>query len=178
MDAPKTVHMNMLEKYGLIEAKTVSTPANLSVKLQNDDGVSKEVDAVTYQSMVGSLLYAAIATRPDIAQAVGVVSKFCSRPTEAHLTAAKRILRYLKGTVTLGIKYQKSDDGMLVGYADADWAGDQDDRHSTTGNLFLMARGPISWLNKKQAVVALSTSEAEMWHLVQLHKKQFGLEGF
>ena len=61
--------------------------------------------------MVGSLLYAAIATHPDIAQAVGVV---CSRPTEAHLTAAKRILRYLKGTVTLGIKYQKSDDGVLI----------------------------------------------------------------
>ena len=74
------------------------------------------------------------------------------------MTAAKRIL---KGTVTLGIKYQKSDDGVLVGYTDADWAGDQDDRHSTTGNLFLMARGPISWLSKKQAVVALSTSEAE-----------------
>ena len=69
------------------------------VKLKKDDGFSKEVNPVTYQSIVGSLLYAAIATRPDISHAVGVVSKFCSKPTEAHLTAVKRILRYLKGTL-------------------------------------------------------------------------------
>ena len=100
-------------------------------------------------------------TRPDIAHAVGVVSKFSSSPTEAHLTAAKRILRYLKGTASIAVKYQKSDSGILIGYSDADWAGDPEDRHSTTGNLFLMTQGPISWLSKKQSIVALSTSEAE-----------------
>ena len=92
---------------------------------------------------------------------MGVVSKFCSKPTEAHLTAVKRILRYLKGTLNFAIKYQKSENDSLIGYSDADWAGDLEDRHSTTGNLFLMTGGPISWLSKKQAVVALSTSEAE-----------------
>ena len=107
--------------------------------------------------MVGSLLYAAIATRPDIAQAVGAVSKFCSKPSEAHLTA----VRYLKGTANISLKFEKSIEGDLIGFSDADWAGDQDDRHSTTGNLFLMAGGPVSWLSKKQAIVALSTSEAE-----------------
>ena len=152
---------NLLKKYGLSEAKTVSTPADISVKLKKDDGFSKEVNPVTYQSIVGSLLYAAIATRPDISQAVGVVSKFCSKPTEAHLTAVKRILRYLKGTLNLAIKYQKSENDPLIGYSDADWAGDLDDRHSTTDNIFLMTGGPISWLSKKQAAVALSTSEAE-----------------
>ena len=156
---------NLLKKYGLSEAKTVSTPADISVKLKKDDGFSKEVNPVTYQSIVGSLLYAAIATRPDISQAVGVVSKFCSKPTEAHLTAVKRILRYLKGTLNLAIKYQKSENDPLIGYSDADWAGDLDDRHSTTGNIFLMTGGPISWLSKKQAAVALalstSISEAE-----------------
>ena len=152
---------NLLKKYGLSEAKTVSTPADISVKLKKDDGFSKEVNPVTYQSIVGSLLYAAIATRPDISQAVGVVSKFCSKPTEAHLTAVKRILRYLKGTLNLAIKYQKSENDPLIGYSDADWAGDLDDRHSTTGNIFLMTGGPISWLSEKQAAVALSTSEAE-----------------
>ena len=81
------------------------------------------MNSVTYQSMVGSLLYAAIATLPDVAQAVGVVSKFCSKPTEAHLTAVKRILHYLKGTLNLAIQFQKSDEA-LVGYSDADWAGD------------------------------------------------------
>ena len=152
---------NMLAKYGMTEAKIVSTPTDLSVKLQSDDNYSKQVDQAMYQSIVGSLLYAAVATRPDISQAVGVVSKFSSRPTEAHLTAAKRILRYLKGTASLALKYHKSSNGTLIGYADADWAGDSEDRHSTTGNLFLMAEGPISWLSKKQATVALSTSEAE-----------------
>ena len=78
--------------------------------------------------MVGSLLYASIATRPDIAQAVEAVSKFNSCPTEAHLTAVKRIFRYLKGSINLGIKYERSADNRLVGFSDADWAGDMDER--------------------------------------------------
>ena len=151
----------MLKKFGQTEAKPVSTPADLNVKLQKEDGVSRPVDTITYQSIVGSLLYAAITTRPDIAQAVGVVSKFCANPTQSHLTAAKRILRYLKGTVYLGLSYKKCADGNLIGYSDADWAGDVDDRHSTSGNVFLLAKGAVSWLSKKQATVALSTAEAE-----------------
>ena len=151
----------MLKKFGQTEAKPVSTPADLNVKLQKEDGVSRPVDTITYQSIVGSLLYAAITTRPDIAQAVGVLSKFCANPTQSHLTAAKRILRYLKGTVYLGLSYKKCADGNLIGYSDADWAGDVDDRHSTSGNVFLLAKGAVSWLSKKQATVALSTAEAE-----------------
>ena len=138
--------LSIIEKYGLTDAKTSPTPADLSVKLEKDDGFSKEVDPIAYQSMVGSLLYAAIATRPDISYAVGVVSKFNSKPTEAHLTAVKRIVRYLKGTVDMGLRYHKSENGILLGYSDADWAGDMYDRHSTTGNLFLMAGGAISWV--------------------------------
>jgi len=99
--------LSMLAKYSFLEAKSVSTPADISVKLKKDDGISKEVNSVKYQSIVGSLLYAAIATRPDITQAVGVVAKFSSKPNEAHLTAAKRILRYLKGTLNLAIKYKR-----------------------------------------------------------------------
>ncbi len=113
--------------------------------------------------MIGSLLYTAVATRPDIAQAVGAVAKFCSNPSETHLTTIKQILHYLKGTADLGLQFVKSDLGKLTGYSDADWtaAGDVDDRHSTTGNLFIMAGAPVSWLSKKQAIVALSTSEVE-----------------
>ena len=151
----------MLKRFGQTEAKPVSIPADLNVKLQKEDGVSGPVDTVTYQSIVGSLLYAAITTRPDIAQAVGVVSKFCANPTQSHLTAAKRILRYLKGTVYLGLSYKKCADGNLIGYSDADWADDVDDRHSTSGNVFLLAKGAVSWLSKKQATVALTTTEAE-----------------
>ena len=151
----------LLKRYGLSQAKTATTPADINVKLVKNDGVSKPVNPLNYQSMVGSLLYAAITTRPDIAQAVGAVSKFNSCPTEAHLTAVKRIFRYLKGTIDLCIKYERSADNRLVGFSDADWAGDLNDRHSTTGNLFMMSGAAIDWISKKQPVVALSTTEAE-----------------
>ena len=152
---------SLLKRYGLSQAKSLATPADVNVKLVKNDGVSKPVDQVNYQSMVGSLLYASIAARPDIAQAVGAVSKFNSCPTEAHLTAVKRIFRYLKGSINLGIKYERSADNRLVGFSDADWGGDMDDRHSTTGNLFVMSGAAINWISKKQPVVALSTTEAE-----------------
>ena len=89
-----------------------------NVKLVKDDSYSKKVDAAQYQSMVGSLLHAARATRPDIAYAVGVVSKFNAAPTQAHLTAVKRIFRYLKGTIKLKLQY-RPDGENLLGYSDA-----------------------------------------------------------
>ena len=104
-----------------MEAKVASTPADPNVKLQKDDNHSKEVDKVQYQSIVGSLLYAAMATHPDNAQAVGVISKFSSRLTEAHLTVAKRISWYLKGTASLAVKHLKSDNGALIGYSYVNW---------------------------------------------------------
>lgn len=142
-----------------LKQKLLQPPADLSVKLKKDDGVSKPVDPRLYQSMVGSLLYAAVSTRPDIAQAVGAVAKFSVCPTEAHMTAVKRIFRYLKGTSNLALRFGE-EGSKLMGYSDADWAGDLDDWHSTTGNLFLMAGSCLSWFSKKQPVVALSTSEA------------------
>lgn len=157
----------VLQKYGMHDANPVATPADANVKLKRDDGVSKPVNPSTYQSMVGSLLYAAMATRPDIAQAVSVVSKFNANPNVSHLTAVKRVLRYLKGTLNLALKYERSESGTLVGFSDADWAGDQDDRRSTTGNVFLLGGGAVSWLSKKQSTVALSTAEAEYVALSQ-----------
>ena len=152
----------LLEKYGLSEANTVSTPMDSNVKLVKDDNYSKRVDPIRYQSMVGSLLHLARATRPDIAHAVGTVSKFNSDPTEAHLTAVKRIFRYLKGSINLTLHYEFTDcETKMIGYSDADWANDIDDRRSTSGNTFIMSGGAITWLSQKQTTVALSTSEAE-----------------
>ena len=150
----------ILHKYKLQDCKPVSTPMDVNVKLVKDDGYSKPVDPVVYQSMVGSLIYAAIATRPDIAQAVGTLAKFNSSPNEAHLTAVKRVFRYLKGTVKLRLSYEASDKDV-EGYSDADWAADSEDRRSTSGNVFLMSNGAISWTSQKQPTVALSTAEAE-----------------
>ena len=136
--------LKLLERYGLKNSKPVATPADPNVKLRRKDGVSKAVDPVLYQSMVGSSLYAAIATRPDISQAVGVVSKYCSKSSEAHLTAVKRILHYLKSTADIAMKYKKSENTQLVGYSDADYAGDLDNRNSISGNLFHLSNGAIS----------------------------------
>ena len=165
----------MLKRYGLSQAKSATTPADVNVKLVKDDGVSKPVNQVNYQSMVGSLLYASIATRPDIAQAVGAVSKFNSCPTEAHLTAVKRIFRYLKGAINLCIKYERSADNRLVGFSDTDWARDMNDRHSTTGDLFMMSGAAIAWSSKKQPIVALSTTEAEYVALSAATQEAVGL---
>ena len=134
--------LKLLEKYKLTEANPVATPMDTNVKLVKNDGHSKKVDPIHYQSMVGSLLHAARATRPDISHAVGVVSKFNSEPTQAHLTAVKRIFRYLKGTLDLVLQY-KVTGRDLVGYSDADWANDLDNRHSTSGNVFVMSGGAI-----------------------------------
>ena len=130
--------MKLLSKYGLAEANTVTTTMDSNVKLEKDDGYSKKVDAVQYQSMVGSLLHAARATRPDIAFAVSTVSKFNAAAIQAHLTAVKRIYRYMKGTLDLRLQYKSIDD-HLVGYSDADWANNTDNNNSITGNVFVMS---------------------------------------
>ena len=117
-----------------------------------------------YQAAIGSLLHLSLKTRPDIAFAVGCVARFCANPTETHWLAVKRIFRYLKGTSGLGIKFKYQSDSSsntLYGFADADWAGDVEDRKSTSGYCFKMCGGVVSWRSKKQHCVALSTAEAE-----------------
>ncbi|GAA0153040.1 transmembrane signal receptor [Lithospermum erythrorhizon] len=101
-------------------------------------------------------------TRPDIMYATCLISRYMSRPTELHLQAAKRILRYLKGSMNLGILYQRNSiKGELKAYTDSDYAGDYDDRKSTSGYVFVLNDGAISWGSKKQPIVTLSTTEAE-----------------
>jgi len=151
----------LLERYRLQDANPVTTPMDLNVKLVANYGHSKSVDKVRYQSMIGSLLYIAIATRPDISQAVGALSKFNSAPMEAHLTAVKRLFCYLKGTINMSLQFKRMENLEIIGFSDADWASDMDNRHSTTGNIFLIAGGPVSWFSQKQKTVALSTAEAE-----------------
>ena len=147
-----------LRKYKMYDCNPVHTPMTMDVKLCTDDG-SQPADKSLYQSLIGSLLYLSTATRPDIAYAVSVLSRFTVAPTETHLTAAKRVLRYLKFTPELGISYSRSG-SKPVGYSDSSWA-DDDTRHSTSGVVFMYAGGPVLWLSKRQSVVALSTAEAE-----------------
>jgi len=112
-----------------------------------------------YAELVGSLLSLSTTTRPDIAFAVGVLSRFMSCPEEDHMRAAKRVLRCLRGTTRLGLVYSGSE--LLQGFVDADWAGDIDGRRSTTGFVFTCNGGAIAWASKRQSTVAISTAEAE-----------------
>jgi ribonuclease HI len=132
-------------------------------------------------------MYAALGTRPDIAFAVATPSRYNARPYTTHMTAAKRVLRYLKGTATAKLVFPGNVppcDQALVGYTDSDWAGDKVDYKSQGGYVFQAYNGPISWQSRKQNLVALSTTEAEyvacsnavreaQW-LIQLHKDVTG----
>ena len=93
-----------------------------------------------------------VRTRPDISFAVSSLARFSSKPTTKHWTALKRLLRYLKETLTRGILYNKDGSSTIVGYTDADWAGDVKDRKSTSGYVFLLSGEPISWRSQKQSV--------------------------
>jgi len=116
---------------------------------------------VPYASLIGALNYLAVSTRPDIANAVSRCSRYLANPGQTHWTAAKRILRYLKGTPDVGITYTRGMKGGLVGYADADHGGCLDTRRSTTGYIIYYGGGPILWKSKRQTVTSLSTMESE-----------------
>lgn len=127
--------------------------------LSKEDQGTK-VDQKLYRGMIGSLLYLT-ASRPDILFSVCLCARFQSDPREPHLTAVKRIFRYLKGTTNLGLLYKKTSDYKLVGFCDADYAGDRIERKSTSGNCQFLGDNLISWASKRQATIALSTAEAE-----------------
>ena len=137
----------------------VSTPTKFGLKL-NKDHEGKKVDNTLYKQIVGSLIYL-IAARPNIMYYVSLISRYMENPTEMHLLAANRILRYLQGTRDFGLFYKKGEKLELFGFTDSDYAGDQDDRRSTSGYVFMLATGVVSWSSKKQQIVSLSTSEVE-----------------
>ncbi|XP_052134024.1 secreted RxLR effector protein 161-like [Oryza glaberrima] len=119
------------------------------------------VDTTQYRSIVGCLRYL-VHTWPDLAFSVGYVSRFMEAPTADHDAAVKRILRYVAGTVDFGCYYKRMETPPeLVGYCDADMAGDVDTRKSTSGVVFFLGANPVSWQSIKQKVVALSSCEAE-----------------
>ncbi|KOM58517.1 hypothetical protein LR48_Vigan11g155100 [Vigna angularis] len=134
-----------------------------------------EISRVPYASAVGSLMYAMICTRPDIAHAVGAVSRFMANPGEEHWNAVKRVLRYIKGTSDVALCFGGSK-FIVRGYVDSDYAGDLDKRKSTTGYVFKLAGGVVSWLSKLQTVVALSTTEAEYMAATQACKEAIWIQ--
>lgn len=122
-------------------------------------------------------MYLATGTRPDIAHAVSMMSQFNNNHGRIHWTMAKRILRYLKGSIKLGLVFRKTD-RALVGFVDADWGNCTLDRRSYTGSTFLLAGAAISWESRKQRTVALSSTEAEYMSLTDAAKEAVFLIGF
>lgn len=120
-----------------------------------------QMGKVPYREAVGSLLYLTTTTRPDIAFAVNQVSKYCQHPGLEHWRAVKRIFAYLAGTRNLGISFKQEDVKLVIGYTDSDFAGDLDERKSTSGYIFLYNGGPVSWSCRRQECIAVSTTEAE-----------------
>lgn len=155
--------LDILERFGMSECKPIGTPRDTHQKLSTEQVTDDNslVGKVPFQEAVGSLLYLAQATRPDIAFAVNDISRFNNRHTTIHWTAVKRILRYLKGTISMKLRFTRSGPMNIHCYTDSDWASDIDSRRSCAGHVVIMSNGAISWSSKKQRTVALSSTEAE-----------------
>ena len=147
------------------KGKAMSAPLPPHVKLSLNDCPKSDADKaemakVPYSSAVGSIMYAMICTRPDIAFAVGVVSRYMSNPGKKHWEAVKGIMRYLNGTRDVCICFG-SKGTCVEGYTDADYAGDMDKRRSTLGYVFMFTGGAVSWRSRLQDCTSMSTTEAE-----------------
>lgn len=141
--------------------KPVATPLALSEKLSRFGGSPLgPADATSFRSIVGALQYLTL-TRPDIPFAVNRVCQFLHAPSTVHLTAFKRILRYVHGTSPLGLKLVRSSSFLVSAFPDADWAGCSDDRRSTGGFAVFLGPNLISWSARKQPTVSRSSMEAE-----------------
>jgi hypothetical protein len=169
----------VLREFGMSEAKTVDTPMETSSKLGPalPDYQAPAIFRREYQSAVGSLMYAMLGTRPDIAFAVSVVSRFSANPNPSHMVSVKRIMRYLGATAHMGLVF-RGHAKPLSGYTDSDWAGDPDTRRSTSGYVFTLGSGAISWSSKRQPTVSLSTCEAEYVGQTNAVKEAIWLQRF
>lgn len=174
----------VLERFKMNDEKTKprNTPLGSHFRLTKDQSPSSEDERadmakVPYASAIGSLMYAMVCTRPDIAHAVGVVSRFMSDPGREHWEAVKWLLRYLKGTSKLGLCF-KGKDSVLRGYTDADLSGCKETFKSTSGYIFTVGGTAVSWMSRLQKSVALSTTEAEYMAVAEASKELVWLKDF
>jgi transposase InsO family protein len=162
---------SILDRFSMTNCNPAAVPMTPGFKTPKTDASPDEtahMESVPYRQLIGSLLYAATCTRPDIAFAVSYLSRYLSAPRSCHWTAAKHILRYLRGTTTFGITYRRNTGPpTLSGYADAAYADCNHTHRSTGGFIFLLANGPISWKSGRQRLVAKSTAEAEYISLAE-----------
>lgn len=164
--------MEVLERFHMEAANPVATPGEVRARFTDAEVTAdgKGESGKPYRELVDSLMYLAVATRPDIAYIASFLAQFNHCHTEVHWKAAKRVLRYLKGTADHGLCFRKSTDGVR-GYWDADWANCTIHRKSYTGYAFILSGAAVSWKAQKQHTVALSSTEAEYMALAEAAKE-------
>ena len=174
----------VVSRFGMVNSKLVTTPVAAHFKLSKQQEPEEEADIdhmrrIPYSSAVGSIMYAMVCTRPDVAYGIGLVSRFMGNPGKEHWEAVKWLLRYLKGTEEYGVMFGQVSgaSSQVVGYVDSDFAGDLDRRRSVTGLVFTLCGGAVSWKSTLQSVVALSTTEAEYIALTEAVKEALWLKG-
>ncbi|XP_062080657.1 secreted RxLR effector protein 161-like [Humulus lupulus] len=175
----------VLNRFNMRESKPVTTPLAPHFKLSREQAPKTEddkedMDKIPYASCVGSLMYSMVCTRPDLAYALSVVSRFISDTGIEHWKALKWIMRYVKGTLDLGLMYSANSEYRteIEGYVDSDYAGSLDTRRSLTGYAFTALGGCIGWKSNLQKVVALSSTEAEYMVATEAIKEAIWLKGF
>lgn len=150
----------VLAKFGMSDCKEIATPMEVGLNLAK--GNSNDLPNVPYRELIGCLTYATITSRPDLCAALNYFSRFQSCYTVEHFTHAKRMLRYIKGTLNMAMIFKRHEDASLLhGYTDSDWANDKNDRKSISGYVFKVFNNTVSWASRKQATVSLSSTEAE-----------------
>jgi len=164
----------ILERFGMAASKAVPTPITQGTRLVSMN-VDEPAESEEYQAIIGSVMYLMLCTRPDLTYSIQQLSQFCSEPSEIHLQTAKRVLRYMQGTATLGPKYTKDNDEAMKGYSDSDYAAGEG-RKSISGYVFTLGGSPVSWQAKKQSTVAQSTVESEFNALTQAVKEAIWLQ--
>jgi transposase InsO family protein len=149
----------ILNRFGYIDSKPSPTPYDPSLSLRKNKRIAR--NQLEYSQIIGSLMYLASATRPDISFAVSKLSRFTSNPGDDHWRALERVMRYLKGTVELGLHYTGYP-AVLEGYSDSNWISDVDEIKATSGYVFTLGGGAVSWRSCKQTILTRSTMEAEL----------------
>jgi hypothetical protein len=160
---------SIIEEHGLLECNPTKTP------LPSGFTISKQtktplVDPTSYRSLIGKLMFLTT-TRPDITFAVNLLSQFNEKPQMAHFKALKQILRYIKGTLSIGLTFSQTGKLSLTGHSDVDWGGDVDQRKSTGAYVFTVNDTPVTWSTKKQTCIVLSSTESEYRSLVEATKE-------
>ena len=162
----KTYIENVLKRYGMQACNAGSAPIAKGNEFGNfqcpkNEYEKEQMKSVPYASTIGSIMYAQVCTRQDLAFTTGMLGRYQSNPGRAHWIGAKKALRYMQGTKDLMLTYRKTDTLRLGGYTDADWAGCRDTKKSTSGYMFTLAGGAVSWKSCKQSIVASSIMYAE-----------------